>query len=117
MVTEQQLGPMPFDDEGSGDADADRLDTICTPSDSLSKSISKYSAFTESGKGCTSYRGPGGIVRDRQLAKYKFCGEFKLYHKLARLRTYLDELFDNYLKTGFNCQGDLIHLKYYPIFN
>ena len=122
-----QTGSMPFDDEDEDDANIHNLDKIITPSDSMGKSITKYltsasltdtpGAKSPTYLGYDSKYGSEKLVKERALSKYKFCGEYKLYHKLALLRTELDKMFDEYLRSKVDCttKDGTVPLKHYPL--
>ena len=109
-------GEMPFDDENEEDSDISYLDDSITPSDALMNVTKKYTAFTAEKSGCRP--GAKTIEQERMISKINFCGEYKLFHKLARLRTLIDEMFDEYLRTDYNkCRRDNkpISLKKFPL--
>jgi len=109
-------GSMEFDTETYGDSDITNLDAIVTPSDALGKSYSKYKSVDydeigETGQIGDSYANP---LRERALGKYKLGCEYKLYQKLAILRTELDSILDEYLKSKPDGDCDT-HTSKYPI--
>ena len=124
-----RTGSMPFEDEDEEDADIQYLDRIVTPSDSMGKSISKYlksssldpaslAAAEAKAPQYLSYDNKYGsdkLVMERALSKYKFCGEYKLYHKLALLRTELDKMFDRHLRSTISCDSGIQQTKNYPL--
>lgn len=108
-------GSMPFDNEHPDDSDPTLLDDTITPSDSLMEIADKYNMYN-SKVGC-SVSGTS-ITKERSVAKLNFCGEFKLFHKLARMRSMLDEMFDSYLRTQYDqCRDNKRprSLKHFPL--
>lgn len=110
-------GEMPFENEHEDDSDISYLDDAITPSDALINVTKKYTAFTAESSGCRP-SSVKTIEQERMISKINFCGEYKLFHKLARLRTLIDEMFDEYLRTDYDkCRrGDKpISLKKFPL--
>ena len=91
-------GSLDFEDEAYVDRDVSSLDTIPTPSDALSKTLNRYAGCAEDS---SWYRGDDrfGGNKTRAEVKYGLNHELKLYMKLKGLRSRLDTMYDNYLRS------------------